>query len=229
MEVSETHRYTVLFCFLRSIIISILLTASTTMAGVIRPWLSLSSLWGQGSSGVAYKESPQNTLEYHFMYDFVWDWYVKDFTYHEVAPSVRVDRYTFGYKYRHQLSQDEHAPFVGYFHPFYFKYPVSIYNELEYRINSVVKEKEYFRTRHVFALYASKDFVNKHEIKPYIATDLFLDWEDIQREKIRLSVGYFMTMDRMTARVYITPWTDGIKEEEWDDNSRLGASVTYKW
>jgi len=154
----------------------------------IRPWVSLSGFWGQGNAGVGYKDK---STKYILKYDYVYDLDDRDFTYHQVTPYIDCGRYSYGVKYRHQLSQDEYAPVVAYFHPWYHKYPLSLYNEVEYRINSVVKGHDYFRSRHIFTIYAPKLFQNRYSIKPYVAVDTFLDWEEAILEKTRLNVGYF--------------------------------------
>ncbi|MFA7219146.1 MAG: hypothetical protein WC119_01295 [Synergistaceae bacterium] len=192
----------------------------------VRPWVSLSSLWGQGGAGI--KAMDKNGIEYVIPYSFVWD-FEEDFTYHEISPYIGYDSYRIGLKYRRQLHQDEYSPFVGYFVPFRFHNPITIYNEAEYRMNSVVKDSDYFRTRHIFTVYASDEFREKYFIRPYVSLDSFIDWEEIRDEKIRLSFGYFLYFERVTARVYFTPWSNGTKEREWDDQNNFGASVTYKW
>ena len=193
----------------------------------IKPWASLSTLWGQGGVGLQLQNSPLR--QWNLSYNFVADWLDgADFTYHEVALSVRQKNATLGMKYRHQLSQDEWTPFVAYFIPFEkLVLPMSIYNEAEYRFNSAFKPNDYLRTRHVFTIYAPNWFHKKFYLRPYVAFDAFWDWDDVEYEKLRLSVGYFIYLKQATVRAYYIPWSTGIEEENWDDKHSFGASVTF--
>lgn len=200
---------------------------STVVAkGEVKPWMSLSSLWGQGGTGVSYKDSP---YIYNLRYNFVWDWSDREFQYHQIAPSIDLKDYTVGFKYRYQLEQYEYTPFVGYFYRLKTYLPVSLYSEVEYRIDSVVKDENYVRSRHIFSIYAPKTFQKKYFIRPYIAWDSFVDWDEADFEKNRLNIGYFMAVKKIKARIYVIPWSNGIEEQEWDDRSSFGASMTYLW
>lgn len=192
------------------------------------PWFALSTLWGQGNVGTQVNHYEKI---YGVSYNFVSGWLNWDFSYHEVAVYTIRDQWTFGGKYRRQLSQDEVAPYTAYFIPLKDRYftPMSIYNEAEYRINSVVKDGDYVRTRHIFTMYAPDSWIEAIYMKPYAALDGFMDWEDVEREKMRLNIGYFIPLKKAVARVYFIPWNDGIREEEWDDRARIGATLIYKW
>jgi len=194
----------------------------------LHPWFALSTIWGQGNAGI---NMGQEKVTYGLSYNFVAKWFDWDFTYHEVALYRKYDDWTLGFKYRHQLSQDEWTPYAGYFLPLrdQFFTPMSLYNEVEYRINSVVKEGDYVRTRHIYTMYAPKSWVDVIYLKPYVALDAFIDWEDVRREKVRLNVGYFINLKRAVARIYCIPWSKGIQEEEWDDQVNIGATLIYKW
>jgi hypothetical protein len=193
----------------------------------IKPWFALSTLWGQGGLGLqVHNPSRQYGIRYNFVANWLDDF---NFTYHEVALSTRADNTTFGIKYRHQLSKDEWTPYVGYFIPIRTKVPMSIYNEAEYRFNSVVKDGDYLRTRNILTVYAPKWVEEAILLKPYVALDAFMDWEEADYEKLRLNVGYFIHMEKATARIYFIPWSDGIEEEEWDDQSSFGATLIYHW
>jgi len=211
---------------LRNILLVSIMVASTSNASNFRPWLSFSTLWGQGGTGIVHED-----VEFRksLTYEFVWDWEEEEFTYHQITSAIDYRAHTVGFKYRYQLSKSEYAPYVGYFIPIECEFPISIYNEAEYRINSVVKDTDYLRTRHIFSVYAPREFKEKYILWPYIALDTFIDWQEFEIEKIRLNMGYFMTINRIRARVYIIPWSGGIKEEEWDDNSKIGATATYNW
>ena len=191
----------------------------------IHPWVSASGIWGQGGAGVAYKK----TNIYSLRYDFVLDWQSTSFSYHQITPSIDIKNYTIGFKYINQLSQDEYTPYIGHFKPFYFKYPVTIYNEAEYRINSVAKDEDYVRTRHIVTLYESDKFLEKYYIRPYVSIDSCIDWYDDKFEKNRLSVGYFFNVGKFKIRVYAFIWSNGIKEKEWDDRSKFGATALYEF
>ena len=191
-----------------------------------RPWFALSTLWGQGGLGVGYKP---NQFTYNLNYNFVANWALMEFTYHEVDLNSAYDNYKIGIKYRNQLSNNEISPYVGYFMPFGNKMlPLSVYNEVEYRIHSLVKD-DYFRSRHIFSIYANNYIVDKIFIRPYIAFDAYIDLEEFRREKNRLNVGYFIEFKNASVRVYYIPWSVGIKEKEWDDQNSFGASLTYRW
>jgi len=207
----------------KAICLLLILFAARNVLSDIHPWFALSSLWGQGSTGISFYESP---FIYSLKYDFV---YNKDgFTYHELVPCVVFDECTFGIKYRWQLNQHEYTPYAGYFLQFkYLTIPTSLYNELEYRMNSVVKDSDYFRSRHILTFYAP---VKKGCIfRPYFAIDSFVDFDDVIIEKTRLNLGYFIHLKRCTVRAYFIPVAYGRKEEEWDDDNSFGASLTYKW
>lgn len=208
-------------------ILFLYLIACSIHASEINPWVSLSTLWGQGDLGIALKPDEN---AYILSYNFVWEWDDKDFTYHEVGLAWRKDRLTLGSRYRRQLSQDEYAPYVSYFIPIRQYYlPMSLYNELEYRVNSVVKEQDYLRTRNIFSLYSPKDVEEKLGIRPYVSYDLFMDWDESEYEKMRAMIGYFIYLEKAVVRVYYIPWSRGISEESWDDNASFGATVIYRW
>jgi len=201
----------------------LLLFTTTNVLSSIHPWFALSTLWGQGSAGLSYDKDPYvYSLNYNFVYGS------EGFTYHELAPHILFDKYTLGIKYRWQLDQDEYAPYIGYFLPFKdFVIPISLYNELEYRIDSVVKDYDYYRSRHILAFYAP---INDESIfRPYFAIDSFVNLSSKDFEKTRLNLGYFIYLKSCTVRVYFIPVADGNKEEEWDDSNSFGASVIYKW
>lgn len=191
----------------------------------VRPFIALSSLWGQGSLGVNYLS---NQLLYSAMYEFVYD--LNDgFTYHENTLSLRNKNITIGARYRRQLSQDEFAPFTSYFMQLNRKYvPITLYNDFEYRVNHALRD-DYFRSRHILSFYAPDKLEESFNFRPYLAFDYFFDWNDFDTEKIRLNLGYFLFLEKVTARVYYIPWTYGIKENSWDDRNSIGASVSYRW
>lgn len=191
-----------------------------------RPWFALSTLWGQGGLGISYKPT---SITFSLNYNFVANWALMEFTYHEVDLNSAYDDYKIGIKYRNQLSNNEISPYVGYFMPFNNKMlPLSVYNEVEYRMHSLVKD-DYFRSRHIFSIYANNYIVDKIFIRPYIAFDAYIDLDDFRREKNRLNVGYFIDFKNVSVRVYYIPWSVGIKEQEWDDQNSFGASLTYRW
>jgi hypothetical protein len=201
----------------------LLLFTTTNVLSNIHPWFALSSLWGQGSAGLSYYDDP---IIYTLKYDFVYG--SEGFTYHEVAPYMIFDKYSWGIRYRWQLDQDEYAPYVGYFLQFKdLAVPISLYNELEYRINSVVKSYDYYRSRHILTFYAPLE--DDDIFRPYFAIDSFINLSSKDFEKTRLNLGYFIYLKSCTVRVYFIPVTYGNKEEEWDDDNSFGASVIYKW
>jgi len=190
------------------------------------PWVALSTLWGQGGLGIGYKPTD---LTYNLNYNFVANWASMEFTYNEVDLNWDYDRYKSGIKYRNQLSNDEISPYAGYLIPFNNKIlPLSIYNEVEYRIHSLAKD-DYFRSRHVFSLYANNYIVDKIFIRPYIAFDAYIELDEFRREKNRLNIGYFINLKKAIVRVYYIPWSMGVKDQEWDDQNSFGASLTYRW
>jgi hypothetical protein len=193
--------------------------------GNIRPFVSLSSLWGQGSTGINYLN---NELIYSAIYEFVYN--LDDgFTYHENTLSLRRNNATGGIRYRRQLHQDEFAPFISYFMLLMNKpLPISLYNDAEYRFNPILKD-DYLRSRHILSFYTPYHIEEKFNVRPYIAFDYFFDWDYLDTEKIRLNLGYFLFLEKITARVYYIPWTYGRKENSWDDKSNMGASVSYRW
>jgi len=207
------------------LVLFIISVSTSSLAQNTHGWFSLSGLWGQGETGIVFKHK---LVSYFLRYSFVLDWTEQDFTYHQVAPAVEYGPYSFGLRYRCQLNQNEYTPYLSYFKPFYFKYPISIYNEAEYRINSVIKDN-YCRTRHIVTLYAPKIFQEKYFVKPYVAIDSFVDWDEMVFEKNRLNFGYFIVINHMQARAYVIPWSNGVKEEEWNDKNRFGASIAYSW
>ena len=191
-----------------------------------RPWISLSSLWGQGGAGIT---SRQESYTLNLKYYFVLDWKEPEITYHEISKSIDYEDFTLGFKYRYQLSKDEYTPFLGYFYQKRYKYPFTFYSEAEYRINSIVNDSDYLRTRHIATIYATDTFCKRYSLRPYVSLDSFVDWSDASVEKVRLNIGYFMNFEKVKVRVYFLPWTWGEKEEEWDDNSWVGATVQYLW
>jgi hypothetical protein len=213
------------------IIIVAIFIISLTMAEEasikVHPWFALSTLWGQGGTGLQIQDI--SLREYGVRYNFVVNWYYFDFTYHEVDLFTRKEKFTLGIRYRCQLSQDEYTPYIGYFIPLRINIPMSIYNEAEYRFNSVVKDEDYLRTRHIFTVYIPYWVQEKIFLRPYIALDSFIDWDEIDYEKLKLNIGYFINFDNATARIYFIPWSDGVEEQEWDDQRSIGATLTYHW
>ena len=209
------------------IIILTMLTATvnaeTNNVKRILPWIGLSSIWGQGNSGVALKESED--LTYFLRYNFVWQWDEAEFSYHQVAPSIDYEDLSLGTRYRWQNDQGEISPFVGYFNQWHTKYPTTLYNEIEYRFNPVISNDDYMRTRTMLTFYATKAFYRKHNLRPYIMADIFTNWREPEIEKTRLIVGYIMRVGRLKGTIYVIPLRDGAKEEEWKDQSRFGASA----
>lgn len=193
----------------------------------IKPWIAISTLWGQGNAGAIVKQKANK--HYGLSYNFVSDWSEFDFTYHEVALFTSYDRSKIGMKYRHQRSQTEWTPYVSYFISSNKALPVSLYNELEYRHNSIVKSNDYVRTRHIASIYVPKWIENKIYIRPYAALDFYMDWDDVRYEKMRLNIGYFLKIERTSLRVYFLPWSKGKKEESWNDKNTIGASLIYNF
>ena len=196
--------------------------ATTNETENVHPWVALSSLWGQGNAGLAYSQKP---ITYFMRYDFVWKWSENEFTYHEVGLSSEYKDTTIGSRYRWQLDQDEVAPYIGHFDQWRLQYPITLYNEAEYRFNPAISGEDYARTRTLLMLYASNAFYKEHSVRPYVALDVFANWRDVEVEKTRFLMGYIMRIGRFSGTVYVIPWRDGIKEEEWKDVSFIGASA----
>lgn len=207
----------------KTILILTLITLNALISEAqIRPYISLSSVWGDGGAGLVYK---RDDIRYNFNYNFVLEG--RDIVYQQFQLSTDFKDYGGGIRLRKQFRQDEYAPFVYRVFHLDTHYPFSIYNELEYRVNNAIYERDYIRTKNVFVLYASDDFKDKFFLRPYAAVDNFINWDDVDIEKVRFHIGYLISLYNMVVRAYYIPWTYGVKEKEWDDRNSFGASISY--
>jgi hypothetical protein len=199
------------------------LIISSSVFGEIHPWVSIAGIWGQGGAGLSINKK-------HFInYYYVFDWDDKTIDYQEINLFNRINNFTYGLKFKSQLESIEYAPYAGYFYQYNSKFPITLYNEIEYRINPSFYEEDYIRTRHILAIYATDDFYKKSGVRPFFAFDSLYKWDTLEFEQNRIQIGYFMYVNKMSVRFYFIPWREGATELSWDDQNNFGVSIQYNF
>tara|TARA_R110000824_G_scaffold218435_2_gene405056 strand:+ start:6009 stop:6638 length:630 start_codon:yes stop_codon:yes gene_type:complete len=204
-----------------SILLLISCLATTSFAKTNKQWaawVAPSSFWGQGHAGTTHKIGDKYGS---FIYNYVYDWKDTEFKFHETTLKFREDNVQFGSRYRWQ-DNHEVSPFVGASHRWEC---LTFYNEIEYRFNQPIYHRDYVRTRSKIDL----TFFKEEDLRPYIALDLFFNWDATEIEKTRLYVGYSMTVGNRTGTLFVIPWVDGELEENWLDKRRFGVGATINF
>lgn len=189
----------------------------------IQGWVAGSTLWGQGNAGISLKLKDANL---NISDSFVLDIGDKEIDYNEVELSLSNNKNAIGIRNRWEIEYSEYSPFLGYKTKFKLGLPISLYNEIEFRD---VKYDDYFRTSHTLTVVYPNGFLGEPKIKPFVADSIFFNLNDLNMEKNRLYLGYFIYVSKYKFMIYYIPKVWGDTSKEWDDTMKYGASIILKF
>ncbi len=192
-------------------------------AGDIHGWVSASTLWGQGNAGLNLKVFNEDIV---LSDSFVFDWDKNEISYNETEVSISSKNHIYGVRGRWDKEYFEPSPFVGHILKIKTAFPVSFYNEIEYRDRL---ESDYFRSSHTLTVVYPYGFFGEKAIKPFVANSTFINVNSIEFEKNRIYFVYFLNLVKYNCMVYYIPKVYGDVGKEWDDTNKFGASVELKF
>lgn len=196
-------------------------------------WCSASVFWGQGSVGLAYDLSKNNSLI--LSQSFVANNYNLDHAQTKFCLSYRLvnkQRLIGGLRYRlNEIEakewQEEISPYVGYKHGFPKLSLVSFNHELEHRFRK--GNHNYWRLRDRIKVCWLRSYT-EYKIRPYVANILFTKLlSGVEFEKNRFYLGIsFLFVEHLDIDLYYV-YASGETEQEWDDRKSFGASMIYSF